>query len=233
MVEVIEQKMGQVIEERMEGVTGLIMEHSTQLQTAQNTRLPPYSAPHRRRPPKGTKSRKANGIPNNLTSPRAEGVSVRVAQFASVCRSGCLCECHSQTKAATPNILTQMLGKLFIQYAGVPLMSPKCSLAGCQTAQVPMATVEYWFPLGFCWSQIIHIQAGYRPGVGPQFNLRTLRQVPDSAQCVTYAMEGNIEGLKDLFKRGMASPLDVSSTRGYTMLRVSSSHYQIYDWIVH
>ena len=56
--------------------------------------------------------------------------------------------------------------------------------------------------------------------MGPQFSLRSLRRVPDSAQCVHYATQGNIEGLRDLFGRGLASPWDVSSTRGYTLSRV-------------
>lgn len=153
MMEVIEQKMGRVIEERMEGVTGLIREHSTQLLAAQDTRLLPAipnPMPHRGRSPKVAATPRKATTPNNLTSPRAQGMSLRVAQFASVCRSGCLCACHLQTKATMPNILTRVLGKLFIGYAGVPLMSLKCSLARCQTAQVPMATVEFWFPLGFC-----------------------------------------------------------------------------------
>ena len=49
--------------------------------------------------------------------------------------------------------------------------------------------------------------------------LSTLRQVPDSAQCVAFALEGNTEGLKTLFRQGLASPRDVSSTRGYSLLR--------------
>ena len=57
--------------------------------------------------------------------------------------------------------------------------------------------------------------------MGPQVSLKSLRRVPDSAQCVHYAMNGNTEGLKDLFNRGLASPWDVSSTRGYTLSRVS------------
>ena len=44
---------------------------------------------------------------------------------------------------------------------------------------------------------------------------------PDSASFVTLALEGDIEGLKDLFARGLASPRDVSATRGYPILRVS------------
>ncbi len=53
-------------------------------------------------------------------------------------------------------------------------------------------------------------------------SLSTLRRVPDSAQSVNFALNGNIEGLKDLFIRGLASPRDVSTTRGYSVLRVSS-----------
>lgn len=54
---------------------------------------------------------------------------------------------------------------------------------------------------------------------GPQFQLKTLRRVPDSAPCVNFALEGNTQALKDLFVRGLASPQDVSSTRGYSLLR--------------
>lgn len=50
--------------------------------------------------------------------------------------------------------------------------------------------------------------------------LKTLRRIPDSAEAITFAMNGNIEGLKSLFGRGLASPVDVSDTRGYSLLRV-------------
>ena len=59
----------------------------------------------------------------------------------------------------------------------------------------------------------------YQPHIGPQFELSTLRRVPDSAQCVNFALKGNIDGLKYLFKKGLASPRDVSTTRGYSVLR--------------
>ncbi len=42
-----------------------------------------------------------------------------------------------------------------------------------------------------------------------------------SAQCVNFALNGNIDGLKALFVRGSASARDISSTRGYSILRVS------------
>jgi hypothetical protein len=51
--------------------------------------------------------------------------------------------------------------------------------------------------------------------------LNFLRKVPDSAPCIDFALFRNIDGLKDLFARGLALPRDVSSTRGYSVLRVS------------
>lgn len=113
---------------------------------------------------------------------------------------------------------------MFIGYTGLPLFSPKCSSQECQKGRVPRVSLEYWFPLGFFWSQTVSVQAGFSHYFGPQFQMRTLRRVPDSAPCVNFALEGNIEALKDLFARGLASPQDVSSTRGYSLLRVSGIH---------
>lgn len=151
---------------------------------------------------------------------RPEGVRVRLNQYALTCHTGCKCVCHSSSKVATPQFLDRVLGQLFVGYAGLPLLSAKCDIQDCAKRESARVSVEYWFPLGFCWSQIMRLQLGYQPNIGPQMSLGTLRQVPDSAPCVTFALNGNIDGLKDLFTRGLASPRDVSTTRGYSILRV-------------
>lgn len=138
------------------------------------------------------------------------------------CLPGCYCRCHIVTKTASQGVVDHVLGQLFIGYAGLPIVSPSCDVHTCRKAQSALLSVEYWFPLRFVWSQIIRLQVSCRPNLGPQFGLSTLRRVPDSAQCVSYALSGNIDGLKDLFARGLASPRDVSSTRGYSVLRVST-----------
>ncbi|KZL85454.1 ankyrin repeat containing protein, partial [Colletotrichum incanum] len=43
--------------------------------------------------------------------------------------------------------------------------------------------------------------------------------VPDTAQSITFAIEGNIAGLEYLFNQGLASPRDVSISRGYSLIR--------------
>ncbi|KAA6408740.1 MAG: hypothetical protein FRX48_07083 [Lasallia pustulata] len=122
------------------------------------------------------------------------------------------------TKSHKQPNTTESIG-LFVGYAGMPLLTLKCDSDACEKAQTPHISLEYWFPMGFVWSQIVRLQLGFLPNVGPQASLSTLRRVPDSAQCVNFALAGNIQGLKELFKNGMASPQDVSSTRGYSLLR--------------
>ena len=216
-----------MVENRMEGVlqkhTAQIESNTTALLTDQNARLDPLI----RHPPRLRRRQiQVPSLPTSKASPRkktvsqANGVAINVNQYASVCSSTCVCACHMQSKAPAPAFVTRVLGHLFVGAAGMPFLSTKCDFHACKSSRAPRVTVEYWFPMGVFWSQIIRLQVGYQANMGPQFSLRSLRRVPDSSPCVYYAMHGNIAGLKDLFRRGQASPWDVSSTRGYTLSRV-------------
>ncbi len=55
---------------------------------------------------------------------------------------------------------------------------------------------------------------------GPQLQLAMRWTVPDTAQSIAFALKGDIDGLKDLFSRGLASPSDVSVSRGFSLMRV-------------
>lgn len=229
--EVVEQ-MGQVFQERLMQVVDLVRIQSQQLDTNVRTQLPSMYLEHD--PPalplrvemKKAKTEKLRNIKSSKLSKerpsKANGVNVRLSQYASACQLGCSCACHCTTKSSTPNFVNSLIGKMFVAYVGVPLLSPKCNLVDCERTQSPAIVVEYWFPFRFCWSKIIQLQLAYISNMGPKVQVKTLRQVPDSAQCVQYAMAGNIDGLKDLFIRGLASPMDISTTRGYTMVRVRS-----------
>ncbi|KAI1958912.1 hypothetical protein LOZ58_004949 [Ophidiomyces ophidiicola] len=61
--------------------------------------------------------------------------------------------------------------------------------------------------------------AWYQANIGSRFHFDTLRRVPDSAQCVNFAVKGDIDGLKHPFSHGLASPRDISTSRGYSLLR--------------
>ena len=152
---------------------------------------------------------------------RSEGVRIRLRSQISCCSVGCNCICHVTRKASTPAMVDRVLGQLSICYAGLPFFTTKCDSEKCRKSQSPWISLEYWFPLGYFWSQIFSLQVAYQANIGPQVSLSTLRRVPDTALSIKYALTGNNEGLQALFTRGLASPVDVDSTRGYSLLSVS------------
>ena len=202
------------VDERIARVEEMVHTQADQIRESQLKQVGPlYNIPaiHRRPSP----SRRKSSTP----STQSEGFGVRVIPHAVACRHGCCCACHSQQKVSSPRIFDRVLGRLFIGYAGVPYLSPKCDNATCEKSRASKFSVEYWFPLGMFSSTIIRMQAGYQPNTGALFQLQSLRSVPDNAQCVSFALNGNIEGLKHLFSHGLASPQDISPGRGYTLLR--------------
>ncbi|KAK2754572.1 hypothetical protein FQN54_006973 [Arachnomyces sp. PD_36] len=166
---------------------------------------------------------------------QSKGLGVRVTPCLVICRRGCKCVCHSQQKSNSPALLNRILGQLFIAYAGLPALNSKCGVAGCQRSRSSQINLEYWFPWAFFSSTIMRMQIGYQPNIGTTMQLDTLRRVPDTAQCVNFALQGDIEGLKYLFSQGLASPRDVSTTRGYSVLRwaLYGKQYKTCEFLLH
>lgn len=54
--------------------------------------------------------------------------------------------------------------------------------------------------------------------MGLQLQLSLLRRIPDSFTSINFALKGNVDDLKDLFRRVVASLRDVSNTQGYSLL---------------
>lgn len=151
----------------------------------------------------------------------ADTQTVRIVASQSVpCKSWCPCACHTKRKLnlTTPTIMQGVLGKMFIGYSGLPLLKERCDFRGCQHQRKASATIEYWFPSWFV-SMNLKLCYTYSPRIGPEFLLSTTNRVADDSQSISFAMEGNIDGLKHLFNSGLAGPRDVSDSRGYTLMR--------------
>ncbi|KAI1201511.1 ankyrin repeat-containing domain protein [Nemania serpens] len=182
-----------------------------------DTRQPPLD----NQPPGSVTRQRPSNTPRASSLQQIQSVAVQVTIRTPHCGGGhCRCVCHSVGRVNTPGgFFNRVVGQLFLGYSGLSGLSPSCNIPSCEAARKPEVTAEYWFPMGLFWSIIVQFNLSYQVNVGPQFELKTLRRVPDSATCVNYAVRGNIEGLKGLFKRGLASPRDVSDTRGYSLLR--------------
>ena len=138
------------------------------------------------------------------------------------CRAWCPCACHMKSKmnSLMPRVMDVVLGKIFVGYSGLPVLNNACDFKKCRDRQDGSATVEYWFPWWFA-SINLKLHLTCRPLSGPQLHLSTTRRISDDSQSISFALQGNIDGLKDLFSQRLAGPRDVSHSRGYTLMRVS------------
>lgn len=151
---------------------------------------------------------------------RFGGVRILALSYDRVtCQAWCRCICHIERSLASPGTVEHILGRLFVGYAGLPLVSKPCNNISCRRRQTMSVSMEYWFPPWFL-HHIVRLDVALPSAAGLHLHLRTLRRVPDSAECVRFAMTGNIDGMKALFVQGLASPQDVSATRGYSITRV-------------
>jgi hypothetical protein len=150
-----------------------------------------------------------------------ETLSIRMSHRGP-CRTWCPCACHTRQKinVAMPRFMQGFLGKMFVGYAGLPLINKACDFRGCIDRQAASATVEYWFPWWLV-SMNFKMFLQYLPPAGPHLQLSMTRRVPDASPSITFAMQGNIQGLQHLFAQGLASPRDVSDSRGFSLVRVS------------
>ncbi|KAL9040139.1 MAG: hypothetical protein Q9214_004603, partial [Letrouitia sp. 1 TL-2023] len=67
------------------------------------------------------------------------------------CDRPCVCQCHRFTNLATPSALNQVVGRLFIGYVGLPLLSSsKCNRTACRRRRTQMEIrIAYLFPVWF------------------------------------------------------------------------------------
>ncbi|KAL8766550.1 MAG: hypothetical protein Q9209_006693 [Squamulea sp. 1 TL-2023] len=62
----------------------------------------------------------------------------------------CLCRCHQVTTMASPGDWSRLLGRLFVGYTGLPVLSNRCDRKSCQHGQVQARVrVAYLFPFWF------------------------------------------------------------------------------------
>ena len=180
--EVVQNSLQQVctrVDQRIAKVEDMLKKQGEQVQSDQ---LVQFGSLHRQSPISRRHQSSERELRLKALEPaRSEGVRVRLNQYASSCRSECRCSCHNSKKSSTPAIVDRLLRSLFVGYAGVPLLNAGCDTNECERSQTPYVNLEYWFPLGVFWSQIVRLQVGYQSHLGPQMSLSMLRRVPDSA----------------------------------------------------
>lgn len=170
------------MDQRLAAVEELPKAQSAQLENNQYKQLGPFYSRH------ASYIKQRRQLAREKSEDKSLGsVGVQVTWYTAW-RPGCSCTCHLERKTASPLLVDRVIGQMFVGYSGLPLLNRTCDSGTCEKAQGPSVSFEYWFPMGFVWSQIVRFQLSYQSQLGPQFSLRSLRRVPDSAQCGNFAL---------------------------------------------
>lgn len=139
------------------------------------------------------------------------------------CSELCMCHCHKSTNLNSPRWLKGVIGYVFIGYSGAPLARRrKCTEKACLKERQSSLKVSYFFPTWFMGRMLV-FRDRYSPVDGHSISVKTPRIVDTDANhpAVWAAVHGNVESMRDLFARGLASQLDVDDL-GQSLLKVKS-----------
>lgn len=172
-------------------------------------------SPEVRRPPFGIETTSDAHASRSDTNIQVQATLYRQAS----CNSRCLCRCHKTHTAKTPKPMEHLIGSLFIGYSNTPLNRKSCNEKMCKQQRSSLLKVNYYFPSWFL-HRMIAIKNIWDPTHGLQISVRTPRVVEYSADVFLIADHGNLDSLKALFAKGLASPFDVASGSGLSLLQV-------------
>ena len=153
-----------------------------------------------------------------------DGVRVRTTHYAwSSCSPWCSCICHKRHSFRTPRMLNQMIGSLFIGYSGFAINTPPCNEFSCLQRSRPSTAISYYFPPWFL-ARVISMVVMLTPLHGPLVSICAPRVIPSDSRIFTCARNGDVQGIKFLFEKQLASPCDITEGHGVSALQVSVIH---------
>ena len=152
---------------------------------------------------------------------RAVKIKTSINNLDRYSRSSTCC-CYPRRRIQISNALSFLIGSVCISYLGGQISQP-CEKSLCRTKLPIRLNINYYFPRWFL-AMVVNVFLSFDPAGSPSVSLQMPRIRPDTSKIFHLATAGDIEGMKSMFERGLASPNDVSYTFGYSVLHVSVSH---------
>lgn len=140
------------------------------------------------------------------------------------CGGDCACVCHSRSLHNSPKMFQNVLGSLFVGYAGLPMFVNDCTISECSNQYRRIFQVSYTFPSWFI-AKSVEFVAALTFRNEPSFGLKVRNRIgrSDTNDIFSLARQGDTSGIIELFRQRKASPNDVSAAAGQTALHVSFS----------
>lgn len=135
------------------------------------------------------------------------------------------CRCRKSQNTASPKVLQDLIGRLFVGYSYSPVLRPWCPTCAQSRYFEASTTVTFLFPEWFWTKKFIEVFT-YTNSSGPELLLRIPRIVTEDAAILRFAKTDDVVAIRQLLKSGLASPYDANAN-GFTALHVRNSTYGI------
>ena len=146
-------------------------------------------------------------------------LSRNLSQNENYCKGCCACRCHKRTRIQMSRFVGNLMGSLYLTYSNGFSYLP-CNEKFCERRPQIMLNLTYHFPR-WLLGRIIDTYWGSDSIGCPTIALRMPPIRPDTAPIFHLAAAGDIAGMQQMFRLGLASPDDVSYAFGFSVLHVS------------
>jgi len=148
----------------------------------------------------------------------ARQIGFRFSRYNRVaCDVHCGCRCHRQRRRQSPRYLSWLLGQLFMSYAGLPQKG--CDAESCRQKGRFSAHVTYYFPTWFLARMLLLTMTTTSQG-NPVAGLYMRNTLPEETPLLNYIEAGDIDGVKELLDKRMATPNDLYQSLNWDGLSV-------------
>ena len=153
------------------------------------------------------------------------GIRTYIPQLWQACSHSCQCNCHRPRYVMSPRFLKNIIGALFLGYAGFPFSySQKCTDDKCLAQSDFRAYINYFFPF-WLFSKAMTLTFMLGTTNGPCMALTVRRIVSNSAEIFRLSSADDAIGLQQLLSKRLASPNDLTMSSGNNALLVCLFHF--------
>ena len=142
-----------------------------------------------------------------LSGSTSSNVHLRLARRLK-CQSTCTCSCHRKAFHKSPYLLKNVLGFLFIGYAGLHVSSNPCDTSNCQTNTMMSFQSCYVFP-SWLLNWAVYLTATFTKTLGPELALRCMRVRPGGSPFFQSVFMSRSNYTMNLIAAGSGSVLDI------------------------
>jgi hypothetical protein len=155
---------------------------------------------------------------------RFAGTSVRTISRSirpEKCPQNCGCACHKVSLHPIPFSFRRALKRMFPRLVDDPVLVRRCTKSKCSGFHARQTGVVVVLHAAFV-SRAVILSAMSR-GLRLKVHIKSYPVVSETSDIIQYAQQGNVGGMRRLFRTDRATPCDISQSDGWSVLHVRFS----------